>query len=799
QGIEMPAIVAVSRDREIPLSFAQQRLWFLDQLEPNSAFYNIPAAIRLNGQLNVSALQQSINEVIKRHEILRTSYHSRQGEPLQLISPYLEINLIVEQVATQVQAQQEAILEAQRPFDLSKPPLLRVRLLQLGENEHVLLFTMHHIVSDAWSRTVLVGEIATLYQAYCRGEISPLAELPIQYADYAQWQQDWLQGDVLEKQLSYWRRKLEGFSPLKLPTDHPRPVVQSHRGANESLRLSVKLAEKIRALSRNNGVTPFMAMLAAFKTLLYRYTGQLDIVVGTDIANRNKIETEKLIGFFINLLVLRTDLSGNPSFKELLQRVREVTLDAYTFQNLPFEKLVAQLSPERTLSQNPLVQVLFVFQNIPTPTIESQDITISPVEFEPGTTRFDLALFIHEDAQGMMAVLTYSTDLFNTETARRILAQFHTLLSSIVAQPDVCLNDLEIFSEVEQKQQIAKQQLQESYLEKLIRIKPKPINLSGQKLVKTRLLFHDKELPLVIEPELDDIDLIDWARNNTGFIETNLSKYGAILFRGFNIKTEAEFESFAASICPDLFGEYGDLPRESIKGKVYGSTPYPSEQAILFHNESSHLNRWPMKIWFFCIKAAEQGGETPIVDCRKVYQSLDPHIRDRFAEKGLMYVRNYSNELDVSWQHFFRTTEKSMVEDFCRSNSIDFHWKDGDRLRTKLIRPAVTNHPKTGELLFFNQVQLHHISCLEAFVRQSMLSLLKEEDMPRNVYYGDGSIIEDSIIEAIREIYEKLAVRFLWQEGDILMLDNMLVAHGRSPFTGTRKIVVTMGEMTHGA
>jgi len=245
-----------------------------------------------------------------------------------------------------------------------------------------------------------------------------------------------------------------------------------------------------------------------------------------------------------------------------------------------------------------------------------------------------------------------------------------------------------------------------------------------------------------------------------------------------------------------LFGDYGDLPREEEGGKVYASTPYPPEERILFHNESSHMHRWPMLIWFYCVKAAERGGETAIVDCRQVYQQLDPNIRDRFERQGLMYVRNFTDKLDVSWQSFFQTDNRAEVEEYCRRAAIDFEWTENG-LRIRQLSPAVVAHPQTGEMVFFNQIQLHHISCLPATVQDSLRSMLDEKDFPRNVYYGDGSSIEDSVVEAVRNLYDRLAISFRWQERDVLMLNNMLVAHSRNAFSGSRKIVVALGSMVN--
>ncbi|MCG8362965.1 MAG: TauD/TfdA family dioxygenase, partial [Pseudanabaenales cyanobacterium] len=336
---------------------------------------------------------------------------------------------------------------------------------------------------------------------------------------------------------------------------------------------------------------------------------------------------------------------------------------------------------------------------------------------------------------------------------------------------------------------------EQAQFKKFKTIKPKAVSLPQKELIKTGYLQSGQSLPYVIQPDRDDIDLADWATSKCEFIETHLQKHGAILFRGFKINTVPEFEKVASAICPQLFGDYGDLPREGISDKVYGSTPYPSDQAILFHNESSHLNQWPLKIWFFCVQPAQDSGETPIVDCRKVYQLLDPKLRERFEQKQLMYARNYIEGLDVSWRDFFHTNDKTVVETRCRQSGVDFEWLSDNGLRTSKVRPAVSQHPKTREPVFFNQVQLHHISCLEPAVRTSLLSSLGEDNLPRNVYYGDGSPIENSVMAEIGEIYQQAKVSFPWEQGDILMLDNMLIAHGRNPYVGPRKIVVAMGEM----
>ena len=802
-GLKILPIDPVSRDRHLPLSFAQQRLWFLDQLEPNSAAYNIPAAVRIAGNLSVAVLLQSLNAIVQRHEILRTTFTAIDGKPIAIIAPTLTLKLPVLDLQDIPETQRNAEVlrlaevEAQQPFDLAQGPLLRATLLKLSAAEYVVLFAMHHIISDGWSVGVLLREIATLYEAFSNKKPSPLPELPIQYADFADWQHRWLQGEVLQTQLSYWQQQLAGALPVlnlkKIATKLP---ILPQKNTGDSFVLPAKLSEKLKTLSRQEEATLFMTLLAAFQTLLYRYTNQHDIIVGTDVANRNRAETEPLIGFFVNLLVLRTSLSGNPSFRELLRRVRQVALDAYAHQDLPFAKLVEAVRPDRSASTTPLFQVLFVLQNTPMPAWEFSDLTLTPLEFDTGKAKFDLVLFMEETKQGVVAKWKYNPEIFSSQAIAHLSNNLEALLNSIVEQPDAGIDTLEIPMNTEKEKQLAETvKREESKFKKFLQAKPKPTSLPQGQLIKTDYLNPGQTFPLVIQPDVPELDLADWAKNERQLIETNLLKHGAILFRGFHINSVADFENLALAICPELFSEYGDLPRQVASGKVYGSTPYPSDRAILFHNESSHLHRWPLKIWFFCVQPAQEGGETPIVDCRQMYQLLDPKLRERFEQKQLMYVRNYTEGLDVSWQEFFRTNDKKEVEDYCRQADIDFEWREDNSLKTRKLRAAIAKHPKTGEWVFFNQLQLHHISCLDLDIRQSMLSVFGEQNLPRNVYYGDGSPIEDSVMEEVGAVYEKAKISFPWQQGDVLMLDNMLAAHGRNPYAGDRKILVAMGEM----
>ncbi|HMG99905.1 MAG TPA: condensation domain-containing protein, partial [Terriglobales bacterium] len=452
-------LVRAPRGGRLPLSFGQQRLWFLDQLEGANAIYNIPQTFRMTGELDVQALEHSINELVRRHESLRTSLAMDEDQPIQVIAAELTLPLPITDLRQMPIEQRESEMErlvneeAHRPFDLSKGPLLRARLLQLDIAEHVLLIVTHHVASDRWSMGLMAEELAELYSAFKEGKPSPLAELPIQYADYAAWQRQWLQGEEVATQIAYWKHQLRGApAVLELPTDRPRPATQSYRGATCSRLIPKDLVSQLISLSHAEGVTLFMTLLAAFQTLLTRYSGQEDIVVGSPIANRNRIELERLIGFFVNTLALRTDLSGNPSFRELLGRVREVALGAYANEEVPFEKLVEELQPERSLSHNPIFQVLFALQNAPLQALQLPGLQLERVPFYTNTAMFDMAWFAIEIPEGLLLRAEYSTDLFEAETIERALGHFHILLEAVAAQPQQRIRELPILSQAERSQ-----------------------------------------------------------------------------------------------------------------------------------------------------------------------------------------------------------------------------------------------------------------------------------------------------------------------------------------------------------
>jgi len=441
-------VPAAPSPENAPLSFGQERLWLLDRLDPGSAAYNTAAALRLTGELDVPVLARTFAEIERRHSVLRTTFREGGGgRPVQVVGPPRPAELAIvdlSHVCSQEPALREAIdVEVSQPFDLSRGPLHRLRLFRLGAREHVLVATLHHIVSDAWSMAVLGRELTAIHAAFAAGLPSPLPELPLQYADYSRGQRERLQGAVLEEQLLWWRERLAGAPEVvEMPPDRPRPAARRFRGGLRTRRLPLDLSEKVARLCRERSVTPFMALLAAFEVLLHHRSGQTDLVVGVDIANRNPPETEALLGFFVNQLVFRVDAGGDPAWVDLLERVRETAAGAFAHQDVPFERLVEELRPQRSLARNPLFQVMFGLYNVPEAAAALGGLEIAPFEIEGDAAVFDLSLYLSETPDGLQAMLRYDVDLYKEATMDRLLDDFEAVVRRVVEAPDERLSAL---------------------------------------------------------------------------------------------------------------------------------------------------------------------------------------------------------------------------------------------------------------------------------------------------------------------------------------------------------------------
>lgn len=438
-----------------PLSYAQQRLWLLDRLTPGSALYTIPATLRLTRAPDVQALGRSLNEIVRRHETLRTTFSIRDNQPIQVVAPHLTVDLPIIDLQhhsskqREAAAQQQAAIEARRPFDLETGPLFRSTLLRLTPEDHLLLISFHHLVADGWSLGVFFRELAAIYPAFVKGLLSPLPDLPIQYPDYVVWQKQWLEGSVMQEQLGYWRQRLNDLPALVLPTDQSRSILPQQQGARQAMVIPSLLSSRLAAFSQQEGSTLFMTLLAAFQILLQRYSGQEDFAIGTPIASRTRVETEGLIGLFVNTLVLRADVKGDPTFRELLQRVRQTTLEAYAHQDVPFERLVEDLKPPRDPGRNPLIQILFSLQNTPTLANQPSDSIRTGWETDRGTANFDLTVDLWETSQGLESRWEYQTDLFDDATISRMMGHFQNLLYSIATGWDERLSRLPLLTDEE--------------------------------------------------------------------------------------------------------------------------------------------------------------------------------------------------------------------------------------------------------------------------------------------------------------------------------------------------------------
>ncbi|HLG64191.1 MAG TPA: condensation domain-containing protein [Ktedonosporobacter sp.] len=798
------------QNRQYPVSFAQQRFWFLAQMEAGNAFYNIPLMARLKGSPDVQALEQSLTEIQRRHDILRSSYPlDEHGMPSMLIHKQKPCTLATHDLQAWPDAEREQlafqIAQAliQQPFDLENGPVWRAGFIKIAAQDHLLVVVMHHIITDIWSFKIFEQELITLYNTYAKQQHSSLPELPMQYGDFAVWQRQHLSGEELEQLTHYWKQQLGSYHrPLELPADRPRGAVRTLRGKTLPVEISSEVIAAVKKLCPQEGVTSFMVMLAAFYALLFHYTGQEDIVIGTEVANRTRVEAEKLIGAFVNQLALRTRLTGNPTFRELLKRVRKTTLEAYAHQDLPFEKLVEILNPERKANVTPLFSVKLLFGTLSAEEAQFANLIVEPVSMPVDMSPFDLTLRLSEWSGGGQPAridgsLTYNTDLFDEDRILRFLEHFSLVLDQVVAEPDLHLSQIELMSKKEKEQKMeALKQRDEFKQRSLKKFNRRSVRSSAENQIKTSFLKEGDRFPLVIEPALGDVDLADWIKNNHDFVETTLLQHGAILFHNFKVASIEQFQQISLAVHPQLV-EYSEpsTPRSEYSDKIYVSSEYPNYYSIPLHGELSYTYKWPMKALFYCKKAATKGGETPIADAREVLRRIDPRVREKFVEKQIMYLRNYGDGLLVPWQKVFNTTSKAEVEEYCRQNPpMTCEWLGENRLRTRQVRPAVIKHPVTGDEVWFNQMHIFHIYSLGVDMQKKLLEQFGEENLPVHALYGDGTRIENWELDAIYKAYAECTYAFPWQEGDVLLADNVQISHGRNAFEGERETVVSFVE-----
>jgi len=775
------------------LAPAQIRLWLVDRLGGGGA-YNMAAALMLQGALDTPVLVAALQALVDRHEALRTRFEEHDGIPRMRIEaearlPFDQIDLRALSFGERQSRLAELSSEtADGAFDLGSAPLLRARLLQVETDAAVLVLALHHIAGDGWSVGVLMRELSELYRAAIEARAPRLAPLPLRYADFAEWQQQRLDSGREQTCVAWWQAQLQGVPPeLALPRDRPRPTRASGRAEAVNLVLDSGRVAGVRALACRVGTTPYAVLLAAYFALLLRASGSRDLLVGIDVAGREHAALDALVGFFVNVLPLRSRIAPSSSFMALLQQVHEQLLAAYAHQSLPFDRLVEALRLQRAPGGGPLlVQSLFVMQNAPPGELQLPGVQVSELPLPQRSTKFDLAIFIQADADRLKMEWLHDCDLFDSATVERLASDYADLLEQLVNAPETPLPERRAPTR-NKLAGLGRAALRPS-------APPGAVNGPLPRARMSALVAGRLHAPQLIEAMEPDLDPVAWATSLREPLYALLRRHGALLFRGFGVRSAAQFEQMAQALVPSLHGDYGDLPREQQGQRIYHSTPYPQDRMILFHNESSHLTSWPRKQMFYCERISE-GGATPLADGRELLAALPAHWREALERRGLSYVRTFIDRIDVGWREFFHTDRRDEVERQCAEAGMQCRWLADGSPQLSSRCAAIVRHPETGEAVLFNQIQLHHPAFLENALRDDLLNLVGDGRLPRNVVYGDGEPLEDELVSLLGELYERCALRFAWRAGDVLLLDNMLMAHARDPFSGPRKIVVAMGEM----
>ncbi|GAA0644516.1 hypothetical protein GCM10010174_79380 [Kutzneria viridogrisea] len=797
-GSTTPALAPVPRTTLMPTSRAQERLWFLHQLAPDNPRYNVPLYVRLTGDLDVPALHHALNEIVRRHEVLRTVLVTEDGRPYQSVQQYQPVDLVTVDVSTvddpEAEAMRLALAESVRAFDLANGPVMRTHLVRLSATEHLLLVSVHHISFDGWSTGVLLDEFSELYAARQENRPPVLPDLPVQYADYAVWQRCLLDEGHLAKARDYWRDQLAGILEIPaLPMTRPREAPAQFVGHRVEFTIPSTTADKIHALARQEDATLFMVLLSALYALLHERTGSTDLAVGANLANRSDPAVENLIGFFVNQVVLRTTVDGEPTWRELVCRARATTLAAYAHQDLPFEEVVKVVNPPRDRGHSPLFQTNLMLDNTRRGNRTLPGVRLDPLEFDLDTTRFDLTLLMAEEGTTIVGAWEYDVQVFDRDAVTLLAADYVRLVTALAEQPDHRAELSRPRPERGKTHGMDRNSVR-GRLRELKRTAPKKVIANSADLVGLAPLAPGTTLPVVATPNQEQVDLVAWARNNRAMLDDALLTSGALLFRGFEITESEELERFASVFVTDLFVDNGEHSQSSLNGRAYPPTLFPPEEKLLWHNRDSFNDSGPGRIWF-CVKCpATWGGETPIVDSRVMYRTLHPDLRAEFAAKNVMYLRGYGTGLGLDWRTAFRTDSRAEVQARCVAQGLRYEWRD-DRLYTSAVRPSVLRHPVSGEWSWFNQAQHWHLSCLDERTRKSILATFDRDELPRDCRFGDGTPIPDDAMAEICRVYAELEVSFPWQVGDVLMLDNISVAHARNPFGGERKLLVAMGDM----
>jgi glutamate-1-semialdehyde aminotransferase/alpha-ketoglutarate-dependent taurine dioxygenase len=754
----------------VPLTEAQQHLWLADQLSEGGATFNEALTVRLSGPMDRQALRASFQALVDRHESLRTTF-SPQGDTFT-VAAHVLVDLRWDEAAPGTDVAQVAAEHAEHsrvPLNLVTGPLFRVRVTSLGADDHVLSLVIHHIISDAWSMAVLLRELDELYR---RGGDHSALPAPARFTDYAQNLAVWSHSDAASAARSYWAQRFpDGIPVLRLPADFPRGATAGRPGARASRLIDGGTWAKMAATGASVGATPFMVALAGYQALLAGVTGQTTVHVGIHSAGQVDAAADDLIGYCITMLPVGGEITGAETLDGLLKRVRDDVLLAFEHRRIPFGGM-------RSTAGGPVLATAFNVERDGGGGMRLGDLGVTVLPTDPVSARWELNLNCIVLGDQVILESTYDTGLFRAETVESLLAAYERVLEVIGRGATVPTSDL--LTAIREPGAAA------------------PAGQAAGPIAgRRRAVATGKQqatLPLVVAAPAPGTQLATWAGARRDELRRALVRHGGLLFRGFGTTIEG-FEAFVQAVSGEpLDYQERTSPRHAVHGNVYTSTDFPPDERIFLHNEQSYNLTWPMRIFFHCAVAPGSGGQTPIADCRKVYARLSPETHRAFAEHGYQYVRTFRDGLGLSWREAFQTDDRVEVERYCARNGIEVEWR-GAELTTRQVRPAVAYHPETGEPVWFNHATFFHVSTLPAHIREALLhSGLPASELPNNTYYGDGSPIPDRVLDELRAAYEAETVLFDWERGDVLMLDNMLTAHARAPFTPPRQIVVAMSE-----
>jgi alpha-ketoglutarate-dependent taurine dioxygenase len=809
RAIELPA------PTDTP-SFGQKSLWFFQQLQPDCASYNLTFAYRLRGPLRLDALSAALNDVVAANESLRSAFVEKDGQPVVKVAPR-DTCLVDPTTETITEQGIKDFVDqcARRPFDLSEAPLLRASIGSIGSDDNVLVLDVHHIVFDGWSRRLLLNQVAQSYWYHVQGAPQTALET-FSYRAFSALQRSWMESDAAASSLDFWRERLSNInSPMPLPTTQPRPDTHPNTGHKQVQQIERDLSGCIDSFARDARSTPFVTLLVGIKLLLMSKHVE-DLIVGVPFVNRDRPEFESSIGYFVNMVVVRSRYERTMSMRELVELETDVVNQAISHGNYPFDRLVSDLSVPRSLAHNPLYQVIFNLLGDEWDELSLKGVKSEVLTADNGASQVDLSVAARRSGGVYTLTWEYCDALFTAETITVWQQEYREILCKMTANPELGVDAVltSVRALAEQRTKEASQASRTSRIDRLrkarsstktadaaanaqhrsrtiSRAQRRRVDLSA--LTKEQALFDDLSV-IKIETAVRSLDPVAWAADHGATIRDKLIHCGGILFRGFDIENATDFESFFRTVCGPLNEYTHRVTKRSQPGEsfVYTSTDHPKTLDLALHNETSYTKQWPAQIGFYCDLPSREGGQTPIADSRRVLAALPKDLVARFSKNQLLYMRNSGNSIELPWKETFQTDDKTSVEEFCRSHDIEFEWTSNGELRTSQCCHVMARHPQTGDTIWFNQAHLMHRSAYPPGVIDRMFADTPDDELPFNVFFGDRTQIPDADVALINDTYSTHARTFLWQKGDVMILDNMLMAHGRRPFEGDRKILVAM-------